>query len=143
MLLLARGSSQILAIISVLTSCLGVFSGILLVVRMGTLQDVTDGVDYLSSVRSARFGYFATAVVFSLPRALCFWSLFLLISQVIIIALHRINLSLAITAGILILAFMKVITIIIWPRSGATCPVSDSLCRFFERRRIPETDSKV
>lgn len=75
--------SRTLAIASGLTSSLAILVAVLLISRHESMTKggATPAHEYLSSIKSSRFGFQGIAFAFALPRALSIWSLILVFTQ--------------------------------------------------------------
>jgi len=102
-------TSIVLTLGTVLTCSMSILAGMLLLIRHSELVDssATVAAQYLHGTRSAKYGFQHVALIYSLPKALCLWSIVLFVSHWIFVAARMVNISTAI--GVFVVLFVLVL----------------------------------
>lgn len=81
--------------------------------------------NYMHMIKSAEYGFQPAALVYSLPRALCLWSLVFLTAQVIFLTWSLINPIVAIAWTIMVALMLLGAVHVVFPED--TCPRTQTL----------------
>jgi len=121
-------ASTYISAASLITSGMSVVSGVALCARHDSLEKTT-GCDaawnYMHMIKSAEYGFQPAALVYSLPRALCLWSLVFLTAQVIFLTWSLINPIVAIAWTIMVALMLLGAVHVVFPED--TCPRTQTL----------------
>jgi len=125
---------------SIITCGMSAVSGIVLCARHDSLEKTTGcnaAWEYMHMIKSAEYGFQPAALVYSLPRALCLWSLVFLTAQVVFLAWSLINPIIAIGWTVMIALMLLGTAYVVfpedtWPRTPILKVLASSIRTFIK-----------